>query len=203
VGLRWFRHFSCSWTHDEDIGANVMSSQVTPRNDLQSGSEVGTGIVAHFCWLRTHSADDTALSNVAQSLPLNSRHESGTRVMPGAADVFVGVLPLGEWSVMSIVGKDVKVGEAFGRAVEGLMENVNTLDVIGLYVNSGPEVAVALADEGVEGDDVRDVELSSYSSSPSTSGSLDSSYSSIAPYSPIPPGLSIQSGKVSPAAAIS
>jgi hypothetical protein len=67
--------------------------------------------------------------------------------------VFVGVLPLGEWSVISIVGKDVKVGEAFGLAADGLIDRVNTLEVIGLNVKSGPEVVVALADEGVEGDD--------------------------------------------------
>jgi hypothetical protein len=100
--------------------------------------------------------------------------------MPGAADVSTGVLPLGEWSVISIVGKDVKVGEALKRAVEGLMERVNTLDVIGLYVNSGPEVVVALADEGVEGDDgtvvlgvveLEDVELSPAASSSPFSGS--------------------------------
>lgn len=86
----------------------------------------------------------------------------------------MGVLPLGEWSVISIVGKDVKVGEALGLAAEGLIDRVNTLDVIGLYVNSGPEVVVALAEDGVEADDARDVELSPSSSSSSFSGFLSS-----------------------------
>lgn len=59
-----------------------------------------------------------------------------------------------EWSVIPIVGKDVKAGEVFGLAVEGLIERVNPVDgVIGLNVKNEPQVVVALADEGVEGDE--------------------------------------------------
>jgi hypothetical protein len=98
----------------------------------------------------------------------------------------------------------------------GLFELVE----VGLDVESGPEVVVALADEGVEGGDVTvtlvlvelaNVELPMPSSSSpfsdpsisgfpfsesSFSGSVLQSYSSIAP---ITAGLSVQSGKGSPA----
>lgn len=67
----------------------------------------------------------------------------------GAVDVSVGVLPWGEWSVMSIVGKDVEVGEVLGLAVDGLIERVYTLDVIALYVKSGPEVVDVTEDSTI------------------------------------------------------
>jgi hypothetical protein len=118
----------------------------------------------------------------------------------------------------------------FGCAVLTELSKVNMLSIwstglfepidVGLDVESEPEVVVALADEGVEGDDVMialvvvelaNVELSMSSpSSPfsdpsisgfpfsesSFSGSVLQSYSSIAP---MPAGLSVQSGKGSPA----
>ena len=150
-------------------------------------------IVAHFCWLRTHDADDAASSKLEQSTPLNLRHSLVAELgVPRAVTVsqftveyrlqrFIaevhssglcprswhtsssqsfqevvttGVLLLCEWSVIPIVGKDVKVGEAFGLAVEGLIERVNPVDgVIGLNVKNELQVVVALTDEGVEGDE--------------------------------------------------
>jgi hypothetical protein len=126
--------------------------------------------------------------------------------------------------------EDGAVGEAFGCAALNELSKVNMLIIwsaglfepidVGLDVESGPEVVVALADEGVEGGNVTvtlvlvelvNVELSMSSpSSPfsdpsisgfpfsesSFSGSVLQSYSSIVP---MPAGLSVQSGKGSPA----
>jgi glucose-6-phosphate-specific signal transduction histidine kinase len=69
-----------------------------------------------------------------------------------------GISLLCEWRVISIVGAGLsgvlKVGEAPGLPVEGLIERVNSLNgVIRLNAKSGPEVVVVLADEGVERDD--------------------------------------------------
>jgi hypothetical protein len=108
---------------------------------------------------------------------------------------------------MSIIGAGLsgvlKVGETPELAVGDLIERVNSLNgVIGLNVNSGLQVAVALADEGVEREDemitlivveLMDVELSS----PSKYGSSVASKLYVAS---IPAGLITRSGKESPAA---
>ena len=112
----------------------------------------------------------------------------------------MGVLPLGEWSVISIVGKDVKVGEALGLAAEGLIDRVNTLDVIGLYVKSGPEVVVALTDEGVGRDDETiPLEVVAVTFSSPLSSNTGSSKSSSPLVSPTPRALFMNSGTGNPA----
>lgn len=179
-------HFCWLRPHAADDTSSSASEQSTPSNFLHaSGTEVGmiSGVVVimvHCLWLSTHTVDICACLISSQSTPRNFLHSSGAEVrVLGAVDVSTGVLLLCEWSVISIVEKDVKVGEAFGLAVEGLIERVNTLDVvIGLNVKSGTEVVVALADEGVDGDygivmfvvvQLADVELSPSSSSSSFS----------------------------------